>query len=214
MSTTRVNVLVTDDHMLFRRGTMKLLETFSVVDQIDEAENGQVALKILGEKHIDIVLLDLDMPVMDGWETSRKIVSKYPNTYIIMVSMHDDLKIISDLIEIGVHGYLLKNSDPAEIKTAIHSILNHQFYYNQLVSKALHRKVKEVFPIKKSSLTKREVEIVQLICEEMTMKEISEKLFLSEQTIHTHRKNLMRKIEAKNSVSIVCFALQNGIISL
>ncbi len=214
MSITKVNVLVTDDHMLFRRGTMKLLEGFSVVGEILEAENGLEALKILSEKPIDIVLLDLDMPVMDGWETSRKIVSKYPNTYIIMISMHDDLKIISDLIEIGVHGYLLKNADPDELKTAIHSILNQQFYYNQLVSKALHRKMREAFPLKKTDLTKREVEIVQLICAELTMKEIGEKLFLSEQTIQTHRKNLMRKIEAKNSVSIVRFALQNGLISL
>lgn len=215
MSTTQINVLCTDDHTLFRRGTMKLIETFSVVDKIFEAENGEEALKVLGSEEVDMILLDLDMPVMDGWDAAKKIVNRYPKVYIIMVSMHDDLKLISDLIEIGVHGYLLKSADPSEMKTAIHSILNHQFYYNQLVSKALHRKVLNTnHKFKQSNLTKREIEIVEMICKELTMKEISEKLSLSEQTIHTHRKNIMRKIDAKNSISIVRFALKNGLISL
>ncbi len=212
----KANVLVTDDHTLFRKGTMKLLETFEEVNKIYEAENGKVALEKLNENAIDLVLLDLEMPVMDGWETARRIVQNHPDTYLIMVSMHDSLKIIADLIEIGVHSYLLKNAEPEEMHLAICSVIDSHFYYNQLVSNALRKKVEAstAHLSKKTDLTNREIEIVRLICQEMTMKEISDALFISDQTVQTHRKNLMKKIDARNSVSIVRFALQNGIVSL
>lgn len=212
--TSPVNVLVVDDHTLFRKGTMKLIETFEEVGNIYEAENGKVGLQKIKEESIGLVLLDLEMPVQDGWETSRRIIDLYPDIYIIMVSMFDNLKIISDLIEIGVHSYLLKNADPEEMHAAIKGVLNNQFYYNQLVSKALHSKLKGDMATEAGVLTKREVEIVRMICQELTMKEISDRLFLSEQTVLTHRKNLMKKISAKNSVSIVRHAIQNGIIHL
>ena len=142
-----------------------------------------------------------------GGETAKKIVSKFPDIKIIMISMHDSLQIISDLIEIGVHSYLLKNADPDEVHKAIVSVVNNDFYYNQLVSKALHKRVQKD-GIKKgvarrADVSPREIEILQLICQELTMKEIGEKLFLSEQTVHTHRKNLMRKTRAKNAVGLV-----------
>lgn len=209
-----VNILVTDDHTLFRRGTMKLLETFEEVGEIFEAQNGQEAIQVIKENEIDLVLLDLEMPIMDGWETARRIVDRYEDTYIIMVSTYDNLKIVSDLIEIGVHGYLLKNAEPDEMHTAINAVMENQFFYNQLVSKALHTKVKGESDTEAGILTKREVEIVRLICQELTMKEISERLFLSEQTVLTHRKNLMKKIQAKNSVSIVRHAIKSGIVHL
>ncbi len=218
MTSEKLNILVADDHTLFRKGTMMLLETFDEVDQIDDAKNGKEALQKLDEGHFDLVLLDLEMPVMDGWETSKKIVSKFPKTKIVMISMHDSLQIISDLIEIGVHSYLLKNADPEEVHKAIISVRNNDFYYNQLVSTALRKKIQREGIEKKSvqnrgDVSPREVEILQLICQELTMKEIGEKLFLSEQTIQTHRKNLMRKTQAKNAVGLVKFAFQNGIAS-
>ncbi|MEP5611335.1 MAG: response regulator transcription factor, partial [Cyclobacteriaceae bacterium] len=122
------------------------------------------------------------------------------------------------LIEIGVHSYLLKNADPEEVHKAIISVRNNDFYYNQLVSSALRNKIQREGIEKKSiqnrgDVSPREIEILQLICQELTMKEIGEKLFLSEQTIQTHRKNLMRKTQAKNAVGLVKFAFQNGIAS-
>ncbi|MEQ9402312.1 MAG: response regulator transcription factor [Cyclobacteriaceae bacterium] len=216
MTPEKLNILVTDDHTLFRRGTMMLLETFEEIDFVDEAKNGKEALQKLSEKEFDLVLLDLEMPVMDGWEASRKIISKFPKAKIVMISMHDSLQIISDLIEIGVHSYLLKNADPEEVHRAILSVINNDFYYNQLVSSALHKKIKRDGLSKnliqnRADVSPREIEILQLICQELTMKEIGEKLFLSEQTIQTHRKNLMKKTQAKNAVGLVKFAFQNGI---
>ena len=193
---------------------MRLLETFDEVGDIFEASNGEEALAILKEEKIDLILLDLEMPVVDGWETARRVTDLYPDIYIIMISMYDNLKIISDLIEIGVHSYLLKSAEPEEVHRAMTSVLDNQFYYNQLVSKALHSKIKGQSSVETGILTKREVEIVRLICQELTMKEISERLFLSEQTVLTHRKNLMKTMNARNSVSIVRYAIQNGIIHL
>lgn len=212
----KLNILVTDDHTLFRKGTMMLLQTFEEVDVVDEAENGKEALEKLSSDSFNLVLLDLEMPVLDGWETAKKIVSKFPDIKIIMISMHDSLQIISDLIEIGVHSYLLKNAEPDEVHRAIVSVINNDFYYNQLVSKALHKKIQKdgldkPGVARRADISPREVEILQLICQELTMKEIGEKLFLSEQTIHTHRKNLMKKTKAKNAVGLVKFAFQNGI---
>ena len=211
----KLNILVTDDHTLFRRGTMMLLESFNEVGNVDDAENGKEAIEKLSDFNFDLVLLDLEMPVMDGWETAKKIVSKFPEIKIIMISMHDSLQIISDLIEIGVHSYLLKNADPDEVHKAILSVINNDFYYNQLVSKALHKRVQkdgmDKGVARRADVSPREIEILQLICQELTMKEIGEKLFLSEQTVHTHRKNLMRKTKAKNAVGLVKFAFQNGI---
>ncbi|WP_370088377.1 response regulator [Ekhidna sp.] len=213
-----LSILVTDDHTLFRRGTMMLLDSFDEVGSVDEAENGKQALEKLSENNFDLILLDLEMPVLDGWETAKKIVSKYPEVKIIMVSMHDSLQIISDLIEIGVHSYLLKNADPEEVHKAIVSVTNNDFYYNQLVSKALHKKIQkngiDKGVARRADISPREIEILQLICQELTMKEIGEKLFVSEQTVHTHRKNLMKKTKAKNAVGLVKFAFQNGIATI
>lgn len=214
----KLKILVTDDHTLFRKGTMMLVQSFAEVGEVDEAENGQEALQKLESNNYDLVLMDLEMPVLDGWEASKKIVTKFPDVKIIMISMHDSLQTISDLIEIGIHSYLLKSAQPDEVHRAILSVINNDFYYNQLVSKALHKKIQKNGLEKpggsrRGDISPREAEILQLICQELTMREIGEKLFLSEQTVHTHRKNLMKKTKAKNAVGLVKFAFQNGIAS-
>ncbi len=216
---SKISILTVDDHTLFRKGTVMMLKTFPEVRIVHEADNGQNALDLLKKEPIDLLLLDLEMPVMDGWETARKVIVTYPKVPIIMLSMHDSLQVISDLIEMGVHSYLLKNAEPEEVHKSILSVLNNEFYYNQLVAKALMQKVrigateKPIFN-EKTNLTKREIEILELICNELTMKEIGDKLFLSEQTIHTHRKNLMKKTKVKNAVGLVKYAIQHRIITI
>ena len=212
----KLRILVTDDHTLFRKGMMMLVQSFDEVEVVAEASNGKEALSKLKEQVFDLVLLDLEMPVQDGWDTAKQIIAKYPPVKIIMISMHDELQTISDLIEIGVHSYLLKKAQPDEVHTAITSVVNNDFYYNKLVSKALHKKIRKdrmdkPNGIRPGHVSAREVEILELICQELTMKEIGEKLFLSEQTIQTHRKNLMKKTHAKNTVGLVKYAFQNGI---
>ena len=215
----KLNVLTVDDHTLFRKGTVMMIRTFPEVGNVLEAGNGEEALEVLKLEPVDIVLLDLEMPVLDGWETAKRIIMKYPRVHIIMISMHDSLHVISDLIEMGVHSYLLKSAEPDEVQKAIMSVLNNDFYYNQLVAKALMQKVRigameKPFFERKTNLTNREKEILELICQEYTMREIGEQLFLSEQTIHTHRKNLMKKTGVKNAVGLVKFAIQNRVVTL
>jgi DNA-binding NarL/FixJ family response regulator len=215
----QLKILAVDDHTLFRKGTVMLLETFEEVAEVHEANNGREALDLMKTQPVDILLLDLEMPVLDGWQTAEKVLRRFPGVYIIMISMHNSLEMISDLIEIGVHSYLLKNCTPEEMRKAINTVYNNDFYYNQLVAEALRQKVVEksnqaARDLTNNGLTAREVEVLKLICEELTMREIGERLYLSEQTIMTHRKNLMRKTEVKNAVGLVKYAIQNGLISL
>ncbi len=215
MEGSEISVLMADDHTLFRRGMSILIRTFGFIGDVKDVANGQEALNALSERHFDVLLLDLEMPVLDGWETAKQVVTKFPDTHIIMISMHNSLQLISDLIEIGVHSYLLKSSEPDEVEKAMRSVMNNDFYYNQLVSKALHQKIINNVESEddKNPLTKRETEILGLICQELTMKEIGERLFISEQTIHTHRKNLMKKTDAKNAVGLVKFAIKQQIVT-
>ena len=216
MEEKSISTIVADDHTLFRKGMVMILKSFPEILEVRDVENGQKALDALAEKPADILLLDLEMPVLDGWATAEQVLKKHPSTHIIMVSMHDSLQVISGLIELGVHSYLLKNAEPDEIQKAILSVLSNDFYYNQLVARALHQKIKgeasNPFQNNKANLTKREIEILTLICQELTMKEIGEKLFISEQTIHTHRKHLMKKTEAKNAVGLVKYAIQHQVV--
>lgn len=213
-----IRVAIADDHTLFRKGMMMMVGGFENIEVIADFPNGKEALNFLKQNPIDIVLLDLDMPVLDGWETSRKIIAKYPGIHVIIISMNESLEVIAELIEIGVHSYLLKNAEPDEVRRAIQSVMNNDFYYNQLVSKALRKNIQRTNFKKpthqdQANLTKREIEVLELICKEMSVKEISEELHLSEQTIQTHRKHMMKKINAKNGVSLVRYAIQNQIVS-
>lgn len=195
-----------------------MVRSFPGISSVNDVENGLKALEYLDNNPVDIMLLDLDMPVMDGWETSRIVVERYPHVHIIMVSMYDSLTVISDLIEIGVHSYLLKTSEPEEVQRAIESVMNNDFYYNQIVARALLSKLKKseetIIIDKHIELTRREIEILELICQELSMREIGDRLFVSEQTIHTHRKNLMRKTNCKNAVGLVKFAIQHKIVQI
>lgn len=212
----KLNILACDDHTLFRKGIVMLLNSFPETESVKEAENGQQALDIMAESPIDVLLLDLEMPVLDGWETAKKVLELHPDTFIIMISMHDSLPVISDFIEMGIHSYLVKDADPEEVHKALISVINNEFYYNKVVAKALHQKVQDAKNnySAQHDLTNREIEVLSLISQELTMKEIGEKLFLSEQTIHTHRKNLMKKTRAKNAVGLVKFAIQQRIVTL
>ena len=216
MQKDKINVLVVDDHTLFRKGSVLLVQSFGFADQVLEAENGKRALEVIKSNTVDLVMLDLDMPVMDGKETAKQIIKQYPKISIVMVSMNEELETISELIDIGVHSYILKNTEPEELQKAIEYVRNNEFYYNQIVSKALHKKVKErpnhVF--QDNHLTRREIEILELICQELTMKQIGDQLFLSEQTVHTHRKNLMKKVNVSNAVGLVKYAIKENIISI
>ena len=211
-------VYIADDHTLFRKAMVNLLQTFDRVSEVKDAENGKELLTLIKYAEPDVAIVDLQMPVMDGAETSENIIKKYPNVKIIILTMHDSDKYILHMMELGVHAFLLKNTEPDELEKAIYAVVEKDFYHNDLVAAVLRKNVKEkktgqrpVF--KHAELTEREREILALICRELTIKEIGHHLFLSENTVRNHRVNMMEKIGVNNTVGLVKFAYEAGIVS-
>ncbi len=197
-----------------------LVRSFDIVSEVDEAANGKEAIKKIKEGSFDLLLLDLEMPIMDGYETANYVVSKFPNIKIIMISMHSSENVIYEMIETGIHSYLIKNAEPEEVLTAITAVLENDFYYNKLVAKSIQagmrRNAKDLSKptfLQQVELTPREIEILRLICNELTMKEIGEKLSVSDNTVQNHRMNMLRKTGAKNTVGLVRYAFQHQLVS-
>ncbi|AYB30503.1 MAG TPA: response regulator transcription factor [Chryseolinea sp.] len=211
-------VYIADDHTLFRKAMVNLLRTFERVSEVKDAENGKELLTLIKYEAPDVVIVDLQMPVMDGAETSEQIIQKFPEIKIIILTMHDSNKFILHMMEMGVHAFLLKNTEPDELEKAIYSVVEKDFYHNDLVASVLRKNVKDrktgqrpVF--QQAELTDREKEILLLICRELTMKEIGQRLFLSENTVRNHRVNIMDKVGVNNIVGLVKYAYETGLIT-
>ncbi len=214
-------IYIADDQTLFRKGMARLVKSFPKVSEVKEASNGKEMLALVAQQAPDVILMDLEMPEMDGIEATEKILAKYPDIKIIILSMHNGHQHIFYLMEIGAHGFLVKNAEPEEVKEAIEAVITKDFYQNDLVIEALRkgaieqRKQKLERPVFQSSaaLSDREKEVLLLICRELTMKEIGDKLSLSEKTIHNHRARIMEKLGARNTVGLVKYAYQSGLLS-
>ncbi|MTI22659.1 response regulator transcription factor [Fulvivirga sp. RKSG066] len=216
----KIKVYIADDQTLFRKGVSRLVKTFDQVEEVKEAGNGKELLDLVKEEVPDVILMDLDMPIMDGIEATEKVIGRYPQVKIIVLSMHDSHQHIFYLMELGAHAFLLKNAQPEEVEEAIFAVIKNDFYQNELVVEALRkgaiaRKKAQGRPMfdHQISLSDREREILLLICRELTMKEISEKLSLSEKTIHNHRARMMDKLSVRNTVGLVKYAYESGLIN-
>ncbi|MFZ6014480.1 MAG: response regulator [Bacteroidota bacterium] len=213
----KLKVYIADDHTLFRKAMVNLLQTFDMVGEVKDAENGKELLTLMKYEVPDVAIVDLQMPVMDGAETCENIVEKYPNVKIIILTMHDSDRYILHMMEMGVHAFLLKNTEPDELEHAITSIIEKDFYHNDLVAAVLRKNVKErkvgTRPMfAPAELSEREKEIVILVCEELTIKEIGQKLSLSENTVRNHRVNIMEKVGVNNMVGLVKYAYEVGLV--
>jgi two-component system, NarL family, response regulator DegU len=214
----KYKVYIADDHTLFRKAMVNLMKTFDRIDLIRDAENGKELLALMKADVPDVVIVDLQMPVMDGAEVSEAIATKYPEVKIIILTMHDSEKFILHMMETGVHAFLLKNTEPEELEKAIYAVMEKDFYHNDLVAAVLRKNVKEKKSaqrpmFRQSELTEREKEILILTCQELTIKEIGQKLSLSENTVRNHKVNIMEKVGVNNTVGLVKFAYETGIIS-
>ena len=213
-----IKLIVTDDHNLFRKGITGMLRLIPDFEVIGEAANGQELLDLLVDIKPDIILLDLQMPVMDGFQATDKVQEMYPDIKIIIVSMHEEDRFIINLLEKGVNGYLLKDSEAGEVENAIRRVMELGYYYSDFVSKALHRKVLNKLPAKqptfqnKLQVSQREMEVLQLLCEGLSTTEIGDKLFVSPRTVEGHRLRLLEKTESKNTASLVAYAFKNDLL--
>lgn len=217
MEEKKINVVVTDDHKLFRKGIAALLSDFDFVGEIGEAGNGIELLNLLASGHRlpDVILLDLNMPVMDGIEVQKRLNETYPDVKVIILTMEDDEQLILHLIEEGVDGYLLKNADTDEMELALKKVMERGLYFStditDLVIRGIAQK-KNVEIIEK--LSDKEMKVLELICMEKTAAEIADELILSVRTIEGYRKKLMEKSGAKNLAGLVVFAIKNNLVSI
>lgn len=214
-----VRVVIADDHEIFREGVKLTLSKLPEVSTLAEASNGLQLIELVNKHHPDVVITDIKMPQMDGIEAVRKIKSKHPDIGIIALSMFDQDDLILDMLEAGANGYLLKNADKDEIAEAIRSVAVGDPYYCKTTNSKLARLIAQsrFTPYNrkvKPNFSDKELEIIELVCRELTNKEIADKLFMSIRTVEGHRQKILEKMEVKNTVGLVIYAIQNGLVKL
>lgn len=211
-----IKLALADDQNLFRKGMAMLLRELDGMEVTLECANGKDLLKAIAVVPVDIVLLDLEMPVMDGVETMKRMRIDHPEVKVLVLSMHSEEKFIVHLMELGANGYLLKTAEATEVENAIRSVAESGYYFSDMVSQVMLQglvkkdKVRPYFNVV-DPLSNREIEVLKLICAEKTTPEIAEQLFLSPRTVEGHRNNILLKTGARNVAGLVVFAMTNGI---
>ncbi|MDH5397000.1 MAG: response regulator transcription factor [Cyclobacteriaceae bacterium] len=212
---SNLKVYVADDHALFAEMLAQVVETFPEVGVVKQCNNGKQLIKMVKEDPPDVVLVDFEMPVMNGMEAGQYIIKHFEDVKIILLTMYDSPSLIFHAMGLGFHAFLVKGTNTEEVHEAIISVMDNDFYYNEITVSALRMGVveKSIDPnhLKTSNISDREREILILICEELTMKEIGSKLFLSDKTVQNHRQNMLRKLKVKNTAGLVKKAIQLGI---
>ena len=210
MSQRKIKVLIADDHRILLDGLVTMLQDSPNIEVVSTAANGEEVLLKLPSYYVDVLLMDIQMPVLDGYETAKIVKEKFPDTRILILSMHSERVFIEKLYSTGISGYLLKSAGKDEIISAIEKVANGEKYYSAEVTTAiLNRESNKLATITSSELTRREREILQLISSGLSNPAIAEKLFLSTDTIKTHRKNIMRKLDVNNTAQLVKYALHH-----
>ncbi|MEO6610580.1 MAG: response regulator transcription factor [Chitinophagaceae bacterium] len=214
---SKIKIAIADDYKIYRDGLKVGLSADDNLEVIGEADNGEDLLKILETISPDIIIMDLKMPIMDGMEATKAVRKKYPAIKVLVVTMYEDDKFIIHLMENGANGYLLKNAEPDEIRKSLYALHENGYYFNDLVNKALLKKLVLKNNLKPSfnqniELTEREQEVLKLICEEKTAAEIGKEIFLSPRSVEGIRQRLIEKVGVRNSAGLVMFAVKNGIV--
>ncbi|MDD3636411.1 MAG: response regulator transcription factor [Bacteroidales bacterium] len=210
------DLIIADDHKLFRNGLNMLLSTIFPHITIREAANGTDCLELIQESRPDVVLMDIDMPELNGIEATQKALQLYPDLNIIALSMHGDEAYYFRMIEAGAKGFLLKSSDIEEVKSAIENVMANQYFFsNELLKKMVdHIRFNNDEKVKTSVFSDREQEILELICKGFSNLEISERLFISKRTVDKHRANLLEKAEARNTAQLIMNAIKHNWINI
>ncbi len=216
---SKIKVIVADDHQLVIDGIRSLLSTVENIEVIGEALDGRELLNLLEKLHPDIILMDINMPKMDGMKATEQIREKYQEIKVLVLSTYDDVRLVREILKLGASGYILKSSSKDEMITAIRTLHQGGNYFSRELSDKMMRSMMQDGSLDSSrepllpvSLTRRETEVLRLIAMEYTGNEISEQLHISINTVETHRKNLLRKLKAKNTAGLVRYAMKHDLI--
>lgn len=208
---------IADDHKIFRKGVILSLRPYTNIKFVLEAENGDELLAGLPEAAPDVILMDLRMPQKDGIETTKIVSKQYPNIYVLVLSMHEDERFVSHLMENGANGYLLKNAEPQEIRKAIVDVHEKGYYLNNFVNRILikkaHAKQKTIPSLTNEiTISDKEREVLRYICMEFTAQEIAQKMEISPRTVEAIKDRLMERFGTKNTAGLVFFAVKNNLV--
>lgn len=215
-----IHVAVTDDQLLFRECFIATINSFATIKVIMEASNGMELIEKLKNADVkpDVLLVDLDMPVLNGVETVIQLHKLYNDVKIIILSIHDEEKYIARMVQLGINGYLAKNAGLSEVERAITNVHTKGYYFNDdilkliqsgMLNKNLSKKAKSV-----NELSSRELDILVLICEEQTTADIAKKLHIAERTVEWHRNNLLTKTDSRNTAGLVMYAVKNKLLGI
>jgi two-component system response regulator NreC len=210
--------MIVDDHQIVIDGIKSSLEEYADIIIIAEALNGKEALDKLARQQADVVLMDVDMPVMNGYETTCEILNRYPKVKIITLTMFNEKSLINKMLDAGVSGYLLKSVGKEELYRAIKQVYDNKQYLGGDIALSIAKpeykdilsKQNKITPI--TPLSTREIEILRFIAQGLSNTEISQKLFISSRTVDNHRTNIMKKLNVHNIAGIIRYAIQNNII--
>lgn len=224
-----IKILIAEDHQIVIDGIKALLEDVEGITVVGEAMDGRECIEKLEQLQVkrqqdtdksgvDIILMDIDMPVMNGYHATRLIQNKYPRVKVLALTMYNERSLITKMLKAGACGYILKNIDKEELLEAIKTVNNGETYYSSEIPLTLSRPASEDILAKKqediliSQLTQRELEVLKLIAQGLSNNQIGEKLFISHRTVDTHRTNLMQKLNVHNIAGLIKVAIQNGLV--
>ncbi|MES2880515.1 MAG: response regulator transcription factor [Bacteroidota bacterium] len=212
-----IKVAIADDHKIFRKGVILSLRPFTNIKFVLEADNGEQLIAAVPAAEPDVILMDLRMPGKDGIETTKLISKSHPQIHILILSMYEDERFVSHLMENGANGYLLKNAEPQEIRRAIMDVHEKGYYLNNFVNRILLKKShakQKVVPSLNSEITlsEKEKDVLKFICMEFTAQEIAQKMDISPRTVEAIKDRLMERFGSKNTAGLVFFAVKNNLV--
>lgn len=209
-----IKIAIVDDHELFRNGVKLVLSKVKDFTLVGEFPNGNEFLLALPQITPDVVLMDIQMPTMNGIETTKLAMQKFPTLNVIALTMFGDDDYIESMLEVGAKGFLLKNVNKDTLVKAIHAVVEGKHYFSEELFDYFTRQLKteKEIPAPEVSLTRREKEILQLLCEGLSNKEIADALCISERTVLNHKANLMAKTNTKNSIALMAYAIKNKLV--
>ena len=217
----KIRIVIVDDHQIFRKGLSLLLNELDNIELVAEVSNGLEFLSILETTEFDFVLMDIKMPMMNGIEATKIALQKKPDLKIVALSMFGEEEYLENMLDVGAKGFILKNISKDELERGIKMVMDGNSYFSSELFDLLTKKVsssskigKKITDVNMDKLTKRELEVLNMICKSYSNNEIADKLFISLRTVDGHRANLIGKTGSKNIVSLVTYALRNKLVEI